>query len=610
MDIYSNPQKVLQAVKAGHRALSGWMIKRNDHLEHYRGRWAGGAEGGKGVALPLNLMAQAINALLPNLVPKNVSYVVRPKRAGLEGEARILKILLDDLACDLNLSRNVYRRMVAESMVSPCAVSYTGLALGSGELHAAKITGAGEPFVQAIGFGDYAVDPMARSREARGWEAHRIRVDRELLRQLVGGDAELERMVDSLPGNEDYLREDWQDANGAGNGQMSRNVMAMAADAITDTVTLWNVAVYQRGRVWEGLLPSMSSGERWISFGDNEGPEGGPYDHLDYFIDPDAQMGMAPVSFFRDISEAADRSARKLINQIGRSKTAVGYAAGAEKDAEQLRDAVDGSLVRMTDPKNVQVFQMSLVLRDMLPIVQWLLGSWDQASGARLLGGTGLNVDTATGQDILAGQAAGRVSDLQSRVRDVAASHGRKLAFWLQTDPETERTASFRLSSGSLVSIPWAPADRLGSPDDYAFEIVPQATAGMDPNLRIKRLIDAVQTIGSMVPLAQAGLVRLDVVARVLQQELGTDELEQILVDPTNGAMSQAVQQGVAQWEQSAQAATLPRPSGPPRVRRGSYGFGGASRVDESLMSLAPNVTPPSDEGTTRLGLRASGRAG
>ena len=601
------PLRVSRAIESGYRALDWARERYNEDIAYYVGRHHVSGSTLNTTKRPINLIAQAVHALIPNLVLENPRYIVKPQDFRLGGEAMKLQLMSDQQAQEDDDADTIYRPCVAEALFSPLALTYTRIRAGSG---VCMIEGEqfdpGQVFTSRLSIEDYACDQLAKAREAITWQGHVFRCSRDLIIDL-----------DLFPGKEDLLaglpavhqRRFTEDYDGGDSYDRREN------DSMFDMIELWSCEVYHAGQVYEIVMPAARSvAPTFLRFQEYEGPEGGGYDALWFNLVPNCAVPLSPVSVFRDLAEAGDLIANKAINQAIRSKAVLAYTRTAKDDALSAKDAADGEAIAVDDAKAMQVMELNQIIKDLVPFMEWVLLMWNNLSGnPNLIGGQGKIADTATESSILSGAANNRLQDHQNKVTKLARNIGRKRLWYWTNDPLISKPLTTRVA-GIDIDFLYDAETRRGTYLDFTLNCEPRSMAGKNPDLQAKRLVEVFGVLPNFQPFIEAGLIDLTALLRVLQREFGVDELAEIVVDPASLMLRDQIQMGMP-----PPGAPMPRSAfGPPgmvgpgrMLPPGSMmpmgamgGGGGGGMMDNRGQGRAPSGRGPSPSRPTRDGMQ------
>lgn len=529
LDQLISAQRMQQCLTAAERRMEPYWAAGDSHVEYFCGRWHGSNP--ESEARPLNLIAQTVRAFMPKLVPSRLRQVVKPQKGGQEIEATILGKLLERDDEEEDLIENVYDPCIAEAFFYPLAVTYTGLRPGTRSLEAEGIDmDPGEPFVEHIPQRRWVIDPFADSFRNRQWEAHKILPTREwLLASPAYQDPAIQEYIRNLPSWED------SDAGKKHLLEVSAGSIQGKDKALFDRVELWNVVIYHPTGIYEGTIAPEQSGAgdaRWLRGVRWEGPDKGPYDHLTFQKVPRMLIPAAILCFCRDIAEAGDKLTVKGIDSAERSKKVFGYTGGDEDEADVFRTAPHGDTIRMNDANNGKVFDLSLNDPQLIGMIGFIQSNWNDAgSQPKQLTGSNAQDDTATEADIRNTRASEQIEYLLGKENAFMRSHSRKRGVFFLTDPVIDRTVAVASPDGEVIELAFNAANRVGTPQDYLFKCEVMTVASGSPELRARRVLEAVDVVGKNMPLFQAGIFDLPRTLRFLERHVA-DGLSEISGDP------------------------------------------------------------------------------
>jgi len=445
-------------------------------------------------------------------------------------QAKILSSLVNEAHEEMNSAVTLYRPAVTAALFYPMAITYTGLRTGR---HFLQVEGhqydPGVPFSTTVDFEDYSIDPFCKRVETRNFEAHKFTISKAALLESPAF-ADKVDLIRSLTPIE---------YGGSDDGNRAMRSEGGASQAMQERVELWNVCIYNGDKIFEGTIPTRTSGtQEWLRFDEYEGPRGGPYDHLFWNIVPGSAMALPPASILRDISEAADETARKMVRGIAKSKKVLGYQPSGKDTAKSLDEARDLSAVKMDDPNAAKVFDLNMMSPELTGFLSWMQQSGNTTAGnPTLVGGTGRIAGTATESEILNSRASSRLLDMSEQVLNMARSHGRKHAWFYQGDPIMEYTVALPMPNGTggtdLVDIAYTPEQRQGTtPEDFNYECDVTSMAGVDPNMKARKFVEGMTAFQGLIPMIQAGLLTVPGTMRLMQRNMQIDGLDEAIGDP------------------------------------------------------------------------------
>jgi hypothetical protein len=374
---------------------------------------------------------------------------------------------------------------------------------------------AGQPYALTVDFDDYILDPAARRIEEASFVGHRVRVPRQM---LLDSDQYDHDQVVRLPtaGNDPFERRDTQTIS-------QHEITPAQINDLQDYVEVREIWVPAADALVTCPGGSQTY-DNYLRIEDYDGPDEGPYTYLSLTPPmPNNPMPIAPVAVWYDLHIAANKMAKKVMEQAERQKDITVYKPSAADDAQEIVDAGDGEAIGVQDVDGAKVLSFGGQQRSNESHLQQLSYWFNLCSGnTDQLGGMRSDANTATQANILQGNANVRVEDMRDivylRTRDVQ----RKLAWYLHTDPlialplikRTPIPARTAIGPMGPIIIPprvdeeqviLSPDSRQGDFLDFHFEIEQRSMSRLDPAQRVQKMLILT---GKVIPaLAQAAMV-------------------------------------------------------------------------------------------------------
>lgn len=533
-----NAETAGTALDAGYSRLKWARDSYGKMTMEYAGRYYGAKP--KGRKRPVNLLAQYVHTIIPNLLNQRPSHIVRSRLAALRGEATLLGMALDLLWTDMGMVDRIHA-LILDALLSPIAVAKIGLRAGPDVCKVGERgIMLGQPYVCRVSPDDYAADPAARSIEELCWEAHRYRIPKQYALDCGIYDADtinrLQPLSKETKGENDD-RSGVEDASGSGGGDPERF-------SAQDYIELWDVAIRNEDQWLIGTLANQSelNTRAWINIDGEpiefEGDAAGPYEHLNFHRVPDNLAALSPGMTWLDVHEAVDKIYNKMIQQALRTKRNFAYNRTAHDDALTLGAAPDGEGVAVDDVNTLKPIDIGGVVGDFYPMIDSLTGMFNASAGnMQLLSGSGVQSDKATGQQILQANAQTRLGFMKDRVWRFINALDRRLGGYLVTDPLIKLPLPYRLPGGEMVDVTYDAATRRGDAAQFTFESDMATMVGRDPEIAMKRKLEALQVMEGLIPAAQAGIINLQALARQVGREVGWTDMDEVFNDVENQQM-------------------------------------------------------------------------
>ena len=285
------------------------------------------------------------------------------------------------------------------------------------------------------------------------------------------------------------------------------------------------------------------------------GPSTGPYRFGSLTPPvPDNPLPIAPVSMWRDLNAMANNIFVKFMDQADRQKDILLYQPGMEDVADAVRDALDGEVIRTTNPDGVKIVSYGGANQDNDRMVNqlqtwfnYVAGNPDQVAGVKVPSGA---KSSATAASILQSNASVTQEDAKSLIYDLQGGISSDQAWYMHHDPFLDILAATRETGQAAVQVRLTPEQRVGAYEHLIFKIVKRSMQEMDPVVRRKMLEDfsarvlpnAVQAAATMQQLGY----RYDLMRYLSQMadEMGiSDVLTEVFVDPTFQSRMMQVEQ-------------------------------------------------------------------
>jgi hypothetical protein len=488
-----DPRDFHDLVHTGSRKLSSFRKARLQYIREYVGQHYDCGDGMQSVGRhPLNLIYNAISAIVPNMVMSRPTHKVRTPYIDRRFYARLLGLGLEYLDERLDIDE-VYRCALVDALFT-LGVVKTGLA-DNGSVYTIDQydpIGDGEIFTKTVDFDAWVVDPKSRAHmfEDARFMGDRIDVRKEdLLASGMYNNELVEKMptIDELANRkQDEARTLW-DSRGRGGG-----------DAYADDY----VSIYELWIPHDNVIVSVPAYEgsvsrEYLRVDDYYGPESGPYTLLALTQPvPGNPLPVPAVSIWFDLHILANEMAEKVIRQAMKQKNLLIYQAESADDAQEILDADDEEAVQVANPDQVKSIQLGGQAQSNEVHLSHLQVWFNEMAGnPNALQGIHMDADSATEASILANQATIRLEDQKNAVYKFAAAEGRKRAWYLHTDPMIKLPLTERVRippvyqqtpmGPQMVAPPMTqeiqvyltPEARRGQFLDYTFTIEPESMA-------------------------------------------------------------------------------------------------------------------------------------
>ena len=536
--------KALQdAIRASDTELSPFREQFRDAVKLYHSRFFGGRGGTRQV---INLINRQVTVLTSHLAAGDPEHVVTTKQLQYRASGLLQGLMLDQLSAELKRHK-ISERALLDGCFGPCMAMRVGLRAGADLV---KVEGvdydAGMPYMRRISLDDLIVDPGARDDEERLFmgERYRVGVERAVESGLFAGH---EDYIRSLPTLAEQSTEDRQE-------DVGRQSSRIDAFGLVKRVQLADIAIYDDGRTYLATVvadPRIGDG-RILRMEEFQGPQGGPFIKEIFWPVPDTPWGVPLVAVAREQAELVNLMLDKLTKQLERLKAVILASPQGKQLATDIMESDDAEVITTGDPNSVKVATIDAVTPALAQFSETLQSLWnDQTNGVEQLGGTD-DSKTATEYQGKSQKASVMLAKLTLAHQRMENEVSRQLAFYLTNDPLMGPVPLvYRLPGGEFIQVEYTPEQRENDHNDFTYKIRPLSMSStmQDPNLKQRRIIEAVMAIGqtALVSAQTGGLIDLPATARVLARQQGNEELDEIVADPTLLAMQQQLYQGVPQ---------------------------------------------------------------
>ena len=521
------PQNLSKLVETSYDKFNHLRRARAKFLAQYSGRFFARSKPGdmeERKASPINMIYQAVNTLVPNLVFRDPKFKVRSEVMAYRGYADMLELAINKVGKDLKL-RNELRMVIVDSLFL-AGFMKTGIA-SSGEfltLGNIKVP-LGEPFASRVDPDDMILDPMARAWDEQVLIGNRFRVLRQDLLDSGQFDPDEIRKMATRSDNKSQFEAQYL------SGDKQSEVRE-----VLDYVDLVELYIPRDQRVVTIPWTKGHIADKFLSSIDWSGPETGPYHMLGYAFIPDNLLPIPPVSLWYDLHILGNRIARKIARQADRLKRVLAYEGSAIQDAETIADADDGEAIKVENLGAIKEINFGGTTEDAYSFMSWTETKFSEiTNNLDMLSGQKASAPTATQSEMLQSNSSVRLADLQNQVYDFTAEIGSDIGFYLHTDPLIELPLVKRVQ-GQDKQVVYTPEMREGKFFDYLLSVQPYSMAKPDPNMKVQHML---QFASNVIPAAASAAQILGPAFKIqaflerIAQEIGLEEMDEIIDAPT-----------------------------------------------------------------------------
>ena len=521
------PTKIGKIVDASFDKFDHMRKARLRYLAQYCGRFYARNKGGEQEdrkASPLNMIYNAVNTLVPNLVFRDPKFKVRTEVLAYRGYADTLELAVNTLAKTLKLRREL-RKAIIDSLFM-AGFMKTGIATSGQYMNLAdQCIAIGEPFAEHVDSDDIILDPMARDWEEQMIVGNKFRVLRQ---DLLDSNLYDPDVINNL-----HAADDFKGTNRAADFSGSRQEETRE---MMDFVDLAEIYIPRDKRVITIPYVKGEHPEIILRDVDYSGPDSGPYHMLGYAEVPDNILPLPPVSLWYDLHILGNRMARKIARQADRLKRVLAYDGTAVEDAQAIVESDDGEAIRVQNLAGIKEVNFGGTTEDAYSFMQWVETKFSgMANSMDMLSGQKTDANTATQSEILQTNASVRLSDLQNIVYDFTAEVGTDMVFFLHTDPLIELPL-IRRTQGIDEQVVYTPEMRKGDFVNYLLAVQPMSMAKPDPNRKVQHML---QFASNVIPAAaQAAQIlgpafKLGPYLERIAREIDLEEMDEFIDMPT-----------------------------------------------------------------------------
>lgn len=517
----SNPRNIVTSLHDGmeycYTIIKPALEKKQALLQEYANGYFSSAETSR---RPLNMVARAINLLMPLLASNNPRGMVRPRVAEFIPASEVLRLTLNHLSEKIELGETL-REVVLNSLVY-MGIIKKGICPGGPGIEDAfgKFHDAGMLFCDSIHPEDYFFDATARRRYELDFEGNYFYAPVDFIR-----DSGLYKNYDDL--SIDATKVDKNAAERIAKGEKVNK-----SEFFKPYVRL--AEVYIPSEKILVTIPVDGQGKEPLRTTEYTGPVDGPYDVLSYHHFPESIIPIAPLFVNLDLHYMLNIMARKMARQANREKKVLVYQGNASDDAAAIVKAADGASVKVADINAMKEIEFGGTADASYNWVSWLKDNWsEQLGNANLVGGLDSQAKTLGQEQMLMNNASASISDMEGRVHGLLKRIFNTFAFHIFTDPFLDVTVSKRRPGLYDIPVHLTADTRQGDFWSYNFDVEPYSMQRMNPQTRMNKIMQLVTglIVPTMEAAAQQGAVlNIPELVKVISKdmELTSAEIDQI----------------------------------------------------------------------------------
>jgi len=480
------------------------------------------SDNGSADKVPVNLIELAMNIYLQRLVAKEPAVSITTDYKQLKEMATRFEMAGDHLINEIDLASTL-QMAVTGAMLSmgivKVGLNRTQVEVG-GYLH-----DAGQPFADYISLEDWVWDMTVDRAENGQYEGNFYTITVDEAQEIIPKKFHKKIITtkEQLPLDRDH--------------DISEGQKSTQREEFRETVRCLDLWLPKQNLVLQCLASDDDTDpiDEVFNVIEWDGPERGPYHKLGFSKIENNTMPIAPAMHWKDLHELANGLFRKLGRQADREKTVHGVRSGGEKDAINLRDANDGDMVAVDDPKNVADIHTGGISQQTLGF--WLLTK-DLfsffAGNLDMLGGLGPQSETLGQDQLLSASASMRIQRMQAEVIKFTKGIVRDLCYYLWTDPYINIPLVKRVEGFEDITVPitFSPQDREADFLEYNTDIQPYSMQHQTPESKLMGLRTIFgEFVAPLIPMMQQQGISIDLEAlfRKIGKLANLPELDDIL---------------------------------------------------------------------------------
>ncbi|KKN54699.1 hypothetical protein LCGC14_0589680 [marine sediment metagenome] len=473
-------KRLRQVVKYNYRELKPFRDVRQLNIEAARGHYYRSKDDPPdAVRDPVNMMDQFVQILVRSFVQSNPT--VRVTSRSNPKAARIFQEHLNITIQELDLLSTL-RRSVQEAILGYMGLVYCGITT--------NIDPGGDVFADSIPLPDFVVDLAHDEFSQADIMGHRFaRRKGELLDDANYDQEQVAKMKGRRSGRSDLDdRKDRWDYN-------------EEQGSLFDWVDIWSILVQPANVIV--YLTDDSGVTAPLRAESYDGPEFGPYPLLGFDRVLDELMPNSRAAMMLDTHDFVNGQYRRIFMKEDQAAEFYTYEGGAEEDARQIRDAMDGGVYMVNSNNAVTRRTKGGTNPQALATAIHGRQLFDELSGnLRLLGGVGPIAETATQERLANVNASRLVRDMQLQVVAFTKKILQNIAWYEWTHPTRMRRVERKVGrNGTPVSEMWSPEIREGDFIEHEIDIVPDSMEHRSSAQQLEHLIKAIQTV--VIPAMQ-----------------------------------------------------------------------------------------------------------
>ncbi len=491
--------RLCTAAWRSYKILEPYRVMHRQMVKAYAGaRWGGFGSGQRRTLV--NLISQYVSIVSRNVIAKAPRVMLSVYDRQAEPIVSAMEEWINNVEFEEMELVNTLRRIETSALFS-FGIAKVGLATPADSArHAWQLEG-GQPFVEHVEIEDFCVDMEARDFRNVDFIGHRFRVHREAAVAFYGKKAKDLAATDPSswnPGGDERIN------------MLGRGIWGWSHEEIEDSVELWefylphhqNIVTLTADDVAGASasrgspLPEALFEQPWV------GHEKGPFPILGFMSVPGNIIPKGPIMDLFDLNWDVNNHYRKVSEQGQRLKKVTLVQSGAGADAEELRTANDGQMVRSDNPGATKEVVMGGADPGLMNLAIHMKDLFDFSAGnMALLGGLAPQSKTLGQDQMLNQNASGLVQSLQAESIEFVTDVIERLSWYWKYDPYRVMKVKHSVP-GSTIVRNVTPQQRAAVDwNGLRVSIDPYSMSHQTPQQRAQALTEIVKTV--ILPMQQ-----------------------------------------------------------------------------------------------------------
>jgi hypothetical protein len=434
--------------------------------------------------------------------------------------AEVTELALNHFLKQTKFAERVLIPAARQSMMSQ-AVTRTSLVHHRNYERQEGVYKLGTPHTEVIDFINYLGDPTAHRREDFIFEGDQYSLPTEYAREFFGSKYADDIVADGK--SRFYRNQDWT-PHDLVEQEFLHNKDILALREFSTFIDLY---LYDEGVIItimpEGKTPRILRTVEW------EGPEGGPYDVLQYKQIPNVPIALPPAWDWMDKDITVNLLTEKMRQQAEAQKDFI--AVQGEEDGNKAREVPNNGIVTFDNLEALEKVSIGGVNPINFQWVDYILQQFQMSGGAAnpVVQGAGTAADTLGQEQMVYNNATRVVSDMYNRFQDFANSILKKQAWAFWIEPTTYVPVIKERPGLGSIPVVFDDKHKVGEFYDFAFSIIPYSSQREMPATKFQKLMLMLSqwTLPTLqFAMAQGAQIDFNKINETIAHYLGVDSFD------------------------------------------------------------------------------------